>query len=235
MSTASHAPLTPLRSWNAPPRSSPTRRRSSTASATSPTRVRRRGHPDRARAAGRPGSARATESPTCCPTCPRCWWRTSRVPLAGAVLVAINTRLATRGDRATSATTPAPSCSSSTPSCARPSPGRRPTLRPSGRSSRSSTRPGHRRRRRQRRPLRRLAARGTDEPLPWTVDDEHALISINYTSGTTGRPKGVMYTHRGAYLNSLGEVHPLSMHSPTRVYLWTLPMFHCNGWCTPGP
>ncbi|MGH8895720.1 MAG: acyl--CoA ligase family protein [Egibacteraceae bacterium] len=74
-------------------------------------------------------------------------------------------------------------------------------------------------------------ARGSDEPLPWTVDDEHATIAINYTSGTTGRPKGVMYTHRGAYLNALGEiVH--SRHTPSSVYLWTLPMFHCNGWCT---
>ena len=48
-------------------------------------------------------------------------------------------------------------------------------------------------------------ARGSDEPLPWTVEDEDATISINYTSGTTGDPKGVMYTHRGAYLNALGE------------------------------
>jgi fatty-acyl-CoA synthase len=79
-----------------------------------------------------------------------------------------------------------------------------------------------------------LLARGSgDEPaLPWTVDDEDATISINYTSGTTGRPKGVQYHHRGAYLNSFGEiVH--SAHTPDTVYLWTLPMFHCNGWCTP--
>ena len=58
------------------------------------------------------------------------------------------------------------------------------------------------------------------------------MISINYTSGTTGRPKGVMYTHRGAYLNALGEiiVHGLARDS---VFLWTLPLFHCNGWCFP--
>ncbi len=77
-----------------------------------------------------------------------------------------------------------------------------------------------------------LLSRGSDEPLPWAVDDETGMISINYTSGTTGKPKGVMYNHRGAYLNSFGEiVH--SAHSPDSVYLWTLPMFHCNGWCTP--
>jgi len=76
-----------------------------------------------------------------------------------------------------------------------------------------------------------LLSRGSDEPLPWEVDDEWATISINYTSGTTGQPKGVEYTHRGAYLNSLAEiVH--SRFTPASVYLWTLPMFHCNGWCT---
>ena len=74
-------------------------------------------------------------------------------------------------------------------------------------------------------------ARGSDSPLPWEVRDENAVISLNYTSGTTGAPKGVMYTHRGAYLNSLGEVHHQGFAADT-VYLWTLPMFHCNGWCT---
>jgi fatty-acyl-CoA synthase len=76
-----------------------------------------------------------------------------------------------------------------------------------------------------------LLERGSDEPLDWTVPDELATISINYTSGTTGKPKGVMYTHRGAYLNSLGELLH-SEHGADTVYLWTLPMFHCNGWCT---
>ena len=76
-----------------------------------------------------------------------------------------------------------------------------------------------------------LLARGTADPLPWEVGDERSTISINYTSGTTGRPKGVMYSHRGAYLNALGEVIH-SGHSSASVYLWTLPMFHCNGWCT---
>ncbi|MBC7724228.1 MAG: AMP-binding protein [Burkholderiaceae bacterium] len=70
------------------------------------------------------------------------------------------------------------------------------------------------------------------EPVRWTIDDERTVISINYTSGTTGTPKGVMYTHRGAYLNALGEVFHNSFGHDS-VYLWTLPMFHCNGWCTP--
>ena len=72
----------------------------------------------------------------------------------------------------------------------------------------------------------------TDEPLVWGVDDEQQVISINYTSGTTGKPKGVMYTHRGAYLNSLGVTFHNGFDGNTK-YLWTLPMFHCNGWCTP--
>ncbi|MEX2229380.1 MAG: acyl--CoA ligase family protein [Dehalococcoidia bacterium] len=69
-------------------------------------------------------------------------------------------------------------------------------------------------------------------PIENTVADEYQMLSINYTSGTTGRPKGVMYTHRGAYLNALGEIASLRF-GPETVFLWTLPMFHCNGWCMP--
>ncbi len=58
---------------------------------------------------------------------------------------------------------------------------------------------------------------------------ETDAIALNYTSGTTGRPKGVIYTHRGAYLNALGNVAALGF-TPDSRYLWTLPMFHCNGW-----
>ena len=63
-------------------------------------------------------------------------------------------------------------------------------------------------------------------------DDEWDAIALNYTSGTTGNPKGVVYHHRGAYLNALSNA--LSWHMGDHpVYLWTLPMFHCNGWCFP--
>jgi fatty-acyl-CoA synthase len=76
-----------------------------------------------------------------------------------------------------------------------------------------------------------LASAPPDDPPTWLRHEEEP-ISINYTSGTTGRPKGVMYTHRGAYLNALGEVITAGMDDRS-VYLWTLPMFHCNGWCFP--
>jgi fatty-acyl-CoA synthase len=65
-----------------------------------------------------------------------------------------------------------------------------------------------------------------DVPTP----DENDMICINYTSGTTGFPKGVMFTYRGAYLNALGEIIEHAMNESS-VYLWTVPMFHCNGWC----
>ena len=62
--------------------------------------------------------------------------------------------------------------------------------------------------------------------------DEWDAISLNYTSGTTGNPKGVVYHHRGAYMNAVSNILVWAMpHHP--VYLWTLPMFHCNGWCFP--
>ncbi len=60
-------------------------------------------------------------------------------------------------------------------------------------------------------------------------DDEWAALSLCYTSGTTGNPKGAVYHHRGAYLNALGNALVFGL-SPESVYLWTLPMFHCNGW-----
>jgi fatty-acyl-CoA synthase len=77
-----------------------------------------------------------------------------------------------------------------------------------------------------------LLAEGSPEPFPAAVDDEDQTISINYTSGTTGRPKGVMVTHRGGYLNALGEIFAAGLTADS-AYLWTLPMFHCNGWNFP--
>ena len=75
-------------------------------------------------------------------------------------------------------------------------------------------------------------ARADPSYVPPPLDDEWNTISLNYTSGTTGDPKGVLYHHRGAYLNALGNI--LAWRMPQYpVYLWTLPMFHCNGWCFP--
>ncbi len=72
-----------------------------------------------------------------------------------------------------------------------------------------------------------------DPDFPWKMpEDEWDAISLNYTSGTTGDPKGVVYHHRGAYLLAIGNVLTGSMGKHC-VYLWTLPMFHCNGWCFP--
>jgi fatty-acyl-CoA synthase len=73
----------------------------------------------------------------------------------------------------------------------------------------------------------------SDPTFVWELPaDEWQAISLNYTSGTTGNPKGVVYHHRGAYLNAIGNVLTQALpHCPT--YLWTLPMFHCNGWCFP--
>ena len=72
-----------------------------------------------------------------------------------------------------------------------------------------------------------------DPDFDWKMpDDEWDAITLNYTSGTTGDPKGVVYHHRGAYLLAVGNIVTCSM-AKHPVYLWTLPMFHCNGWCFP--
>ncbi|MEO8158502.1 MAG: acyl-CoA synthetase [Betaproteobacteria bacterium] len=74
---------------------------------------------------------------------------------------------------------------------------------------------------------------GGDADFAWALpQDEWNAIALSYTSGTTGNPKGVVTHHRGAYLNAVGNIVTWAMpHFP--VYLWTLPMFHCNGWCFP--
>ena len=78
--------------------------------------------------------------------------------------------------------------------------------------------------------LEALIAAG--KPFLHPVMDERSMLAINYTSGTTARPKGVMYHHRGAYLQALAMALHMGLNSDS-VYLWTLPMFHCNGWCFP--
>lgn len=77
-----------------------------------------------------------------------------------------------------------------------------------------------------------LLAEGDPEFAWQWPEDEWQAISLNYTSGTTGNPKGVVYHHRGAYLNAIGNQMTWAMGNHP-VYLWTLPMFHCNGWCYP--
>ena len=71
---------------------------------------------------------------------------------------------------------------------------------------------------------------GGDPEFDWeSPADEWTTIALNYTSGTTGNPKGVLYHHRGAYLNAIGNAMTMGVTAQSR-YLWTLPMFHCNGW-----
>ena len=81
-------------------------------------------------------------------------------------------------------------------------------------------------------PYEALLAEGSKaEPERW-LEDEEETISINYTSGTTGQPKGVQYTFRGTYLQALANAISLRL-GPESVFLWSSPMFHCNGWCNP--
>ncbi|MBA6231480.1 MULTISPECIES: acyl-CoA synthetase [unclassified Colwellia] len=77
-----------------------------------------------------------------------------------------------------------------------------------------------------------LLAEGNENFIGNLIHDEWQALALNYTSGTTGNPKGVVYSHRGAYLNAVGNnmIWPLGNNA---IYLWTLPMFHCNGWCFP--
>ena len=79
-------------------------------------------------------------------------------------------------------------------------------------------------------PYEQLLASGSPEPPDSWLQDESEVISINYTSGTTGRSKGAVYTHRGAYLRAVGVALEVGLGYDS-VHLWTLPMFQCDGWC----
>jgi fatty-acyl-CoA synthase len=79
-------------------------------------------------------------------------------------------------------------------------------------------------------PYEDFLAGGSPEHVESWLESEDETISINYTSGTTGRPKGVMYSHRGSWVNAIGEITETGISFDAK-YLWTLPMFHCNGWC----
>jgi fatty-acyl-CoA synthase len=81
-------------------------------------------------------------------------------------------------------------------------------------------------------PYEDFLAAGSPEPVPATLTDEEEAISINYTSGTTGHPKGVLATHRGAYLLALGQIIETGLTAES-IFLWTQPMFHTNGWGFP--
>ena len=79
-------------------------------------------------------------------------------------------------------------------------------------------------------PYEAFVAQGSADPPSYRLEDENEPIAINYTSGTTGRSKGAVYTHRGAYLRAYGVAHETGLTYDS-VHLWTLPMFHCSGWC----
>ena len=79
-------------------------------------------------------------------------------------------------------------------------------------------------------PYEQFLAAAAPDPLPRIIADEETPLAMNYTSGTTGQSKGVLCTHRGAYLNAMGQIVEIGLDRNS-IFLWTLPMFHCNGWC----
>jgi 3-(methylthio)propionyl---CoA ligase len=151
------------------------------------------------------------------------------VPGAGAVLVALNTRLAAAEYRDILAHSQArllllsPALVAALgASQAADLPVEKVVLLPGGPREPGVTLPGAQ-------PYHEWLASGKDGPAVHLPADENDMIAVNYTSGTTGRPKGVIYTHRGAYLNAVSAALELEF-TRSSWHLWTLPMFHCNGW-----
>ena len=197
-------------------------RRSSPVIARLPTRSWRSGSTGSPRPCGGRGWRKAIASPVCCRTCRRCWRRILRSPLVGAILVAVNTRLSPPEIAYILNHSGAKVLIVDTELAGLVAPVRGEVLhletivsvdevdgRGCGCRDRS---------------MGRFLASGSAAAMDWPLADEDETIAIDYTSGTTGPPKGVMYTHRGAYLNALGELIETKMTSDS-VYLWTLPMF----------
>ena len=153
------------------------------------------------------------------------------VPMTGGVLNS-STRGSMRRWSPSSSTTARPRCCWSTASTTASSTEALASPRSSRWSSTSTIRDARTARRSATRPTRNSSPTG-DADYAWDYPgDEWNAISLNYTSGTTGNPKGVVYSHRGATLSAYGNATqwPIGLHP---IYLWTLPMFHCNGWCFP--
>ena len=152
------------------------------------------------------------------------------VPALGAILNPLNVRLDARSDRLLPRARRREGAASPTPSS------RRSIKAALAQMARPAARRRHRRHRRPARASGSAASRYEDllaegDPaFAWPGPrDEWDSLALLYTSGTTGDPKGVVYHHRGAYLNALGNALAFKL-APDSVYLWTLPMFHCCGW-----
>ena len=224
--------LTPLRSSSAPRTCSPQGRGRPRRPPLDLSRVRRASQPSPPRCAPASGSTPGDRVAYLCPNTPELLVAHFAVPLAGAVLVAINTRLATEEVR-NPRPLRAPGCWWSTrrrASTVAPLPDALETVR----EDRHGHRPGRPRRGGDpggRPPTPTSSPRGSDEPLlPWTVEDERPR-SRSTTPRAPPEAQGRDVHPPGRLPERLGEVLH-SEHRPDTVYLWTLPMFHCNGWCT---
>ena len=195
------------------------------------SRVRGALPPARVGARARAASAAATRSPIMAPNVPAMLEAHYAVPALGAVLNALNSA----STRATIAFCLAHGEAQGAHHRrrVRARRARRRWRWSSGRSSSSTSTTREGRARRARSATMRLRGRCSRRATPRSRgpgrDDEWDALALLYTSGTTGDPKGVVYHHRGAYLNALGNALAFGL-APDSVYLWTLPMFHCSGW-----